>query len=107
VCEPAERHCSGGVGLTLWGTRAGLRLAGRERAGVGSAAGRVDLRCGHTADGWAFRARQDGWTYGAGTPPMGGPSAERFDFGPEATTRAHPTLWVGPWEAEVAKELMI
>ena len=69
--------------------------------------GRVPAYAWQGENAPALDPRQDGWTYGAGTSPMGGPSAERFDFGPEATTRAHPTLWVGPWEAEVAKELMI
>jgi hypothetical protein len=45
----------------------------------------------------------------AGNDPAGGDTAGnaidpwggRFDIGPEKVTAAHPTLWLGPWSAEV------
>jgi len=63
--------------------------------------GRVLAYAWHGENALALDPRQDGWTYGAGTPPMGGPSGGRFDFGPETTTPAHPVLWMGPWEVEI------
>jgi len=43
--------------------------------------GRVLAYAWHGENALALDPRQDGWTYGAGTPPMGGPSGRRFDFG--------------------------
>lgn len=52
------------------------------------------------AEAIALDPSQAGWTWRPGGPeidPWGG----RFDLGPEKTLAPHPTLWLGPWSAEV------
>jgi hypothetical protein len=54
----------------------------------------------------ALDPRQDGWLWGGAEAPRAGPSAGRFDFGPEMTTPQHPALWLGAWEAEIINDRM-
>ena len=42
----------------------------------------------------------DGWDYGGGSRRID-PSGGRFDIGPEQIIPRHPSLWLGPWTAEV------
>jgi hypothetical protein len=48
----------------------------------------------------ALDADQAGWMPEKGKPEVD-PRGGRFDFGPEKVLPAHPTLWLGPWSAQV------
>lgn len=52
----------------------------------------------------ALDPRQNGWVWNGEGLPRAGPSAGRFDFGPEMTTPKHSALWLGAWAAEITGE---
>ena len=51
----------------------------------------------------ALDPEQAGWVRDGGAGGDIDPWGGRFDFGPERVTRAHPTLWLGAWAAEVTE----